>query len=56
MENNVTYFKCSNCNKELKKGEQGYSECSECRYHQDNNTRTIPEYNNWLRKGKEEIK
>ena len=49
-------MKCSNCNRELKKGEREYcektltSECAECVYHEINGTRTIQKYNNWLRK------
>lgn len=46
--------KCSNCNKELKKGEKEYcekyhtSECAECEFHKANGTRTISQYNKWL--------
>jgi len=52
----MTIFNCSNCNKELKQGERNYcektnsSECSECLFHELNNTRTIKNYNHWLRK------
>jgi len=52
----MTIMKCSNCNKELKRGEREYcektltSECAECVYHELNGTRTIEKYNEWLRK------
>lgn len=50
------YYKCSNCNKDLTKGDQAFcekhqtSECSECEFHKANGTRTIAKYNAWLKK------
>ena len=52
----TTRIKCSNCDRELKRGEKewaeknGSTECAECEYHAANGTRTIEKYNNWLRK------
>lgn len=51
-----TIFNCSNCNKVLSKGDRNYcdktdeTECSECRFHMLNGTRTIKKYNEWLRR------
>ena len=53
-----TVFICSNCSKELNKSEREYlskntlepSECTECRFHRLNGTRTIEKYNEWLKK------
>ncbi len=56
----ATIAKCSNCNKELQKGERevaaasGVHECAECRFHTFNGTRTIKKFNAWLRRGREE--
>jgi hypothetical protein len=58
---NCTIMQCSNCGKTLKKGEKAYcertnfaisgtNECAKCRFHVVNGTRTIQEYNKWLRK------
>jgi DNA-directed RNA polymerase subunit RPC12/RpoP len=52
----MTIFVCSNCNNELKSGERKHcettntTECSECRFHLLNGTRSIQKYNEWLRK------
>ena len=51
----MTCINCSNCNKELKRGEkeiaekQGHGECAECQFHEANGTRTIKQFNKWLR-------
>jgi hypothetical protein len=51
-----TITNCSNCNKELKKGEKEYcekantTECAECQYHEMNGTRSIEKFNTWLKK------
>jgi ribosomal protein L37E len=47
---NITFVVCSNCGKELGKGQRDNSECAECSYHAANGTRTISEYNKWLKK------
>ena len=49
---------CSNCNRELKRGEREYcdkhdeSECATCCYLRLIDARTIDKYNEWLKKGK----
>lgn len=56
---NMTIVKCSNCGKYLYGGDKEYceennvTECAECRFHAMNGTRTIDEYNAWLKRGTE---
>jgi hypothetical protein len=45
---------CTNCGKPYKRGEHEWynkhlHECTECLFHANNGTRSIKDYNNWLR-------
>lgn len=50
-----TIIRCSNCTKELSKGDREFcskynvNECTECRFHTSNGTRNIGNYNAWLK-------
>ncbi len=51
----MTVQVCSSCKKEMTKDDQRFcgmhdlTECTECRFHTANGTRTIENYNKWLR-------